>query len=528
MLVFLRRSALPILLGILLAACGGGGSSPAPATAPTPPPAPTPAPPSGPWQPASALLPASGNYVYTESDKDDYIGAGRSYLYTDNNALLSLTASGTGIKLAVGAVERWDGELTMPLALPALQVGYFPEVKGIGDKAAGGGLRWGGEGRSCNRATGWVAIDKVTIANNIVTELDFRFAQHCEGGAAAMRARVHWTLANANAVVPASPSAIPPGSWRAEPSALPASGSYVYLSGVQDMNGALHNRLYTRSNARMWLSSFGGNAHLDIKGDQRWSANFVAMDAVKRLQVGYYPNLKYFMMHNPLFGGLSWHGESPPCFGMAGWVIIDGVTYAGKEISELDMRFEQACAGGINTLRGQIRWREGETPVIVGPVNPPPAGLWQVPSTFVPPAGNYTYLSSETGFYVKPFNTVLPLASFNYESANRIPALATLAVAAGDYRARFVGIDGMAQLAPGYYPDLKDFALLNPLKGGFELTGNGTTCFQPQSWVVVDQATYLQGELASIDLRFETACAGSRDVMHGAIHWLKPPSVPGP
>lgn len=207
------------------------------------------------WRPATALLPAAGNYIYTESDKDDWIGGGQSYTYTDTNALLTVTASGIGVKLDVKAVERWSGVIALPNTLPALQVGYFKDVTHVSNNLAGGVLDWGGEGRGCGNVKGWVVIDKVTIANKIVTELDLRFEQRCGISAAATRAYVHWTLANANALLPASPSPIPPGAWRADPSVVPESGTYVHLSGVQDANNSLRDRLYTRSNAVMWLSA---------------------------------------------------------------------------------------------------------------------------------------------------------------------------------------------------------------------------------------------------------------------------------
>lgn len=265
--------------------------------------------------------------------------------------------------------------------------------------------------------------------------------------------------------------------------------------------------------------------NLDITGDQKWQVEFATMDALKRLQVGYYPNLKYHTRHNPLVGGLAMKGESPPCYGMAGWAIIDAVTYTGNDVTALDMRLEQTC-NGLNPQRGQIRWRAGETPVIVGPVNPPPAGLWKVPASVVPPAGNTIYLSSETGFYVTPFSKALALDTFIHMNQSRIPAQEGLIARVDGYEAVFVAVEGMAQMTPGYYSVLQAMPQMNPMRGGFELRGNGTTCHRALSWVVIDQVTYSQRDLTSIDLRFQMTCDPSRDVMHGAIHWVKPPAVP--
>ena len=525
----MRRYALLILIAALLASCGGGGGGSAPASAP----AVTPAPvvpalpyaiPAGVWHPASAALPTTGNYLYTESDTDDFIGNGHRYTYTAQNSLLSVTASGVGIKLSVKGDERWSGDIALPNTLPGLQVGYFKDVSRISNDLTKGVLDWGGEGRGCNRVVGWVMIDKVTMANNILTELDLSFEQHCSGAVPATRARLHWTLANANAVVPAAPSPIPPGFWRADPSLLPGSGSYVYLSGVQDSNGALRDRLYTRSNAVMWMMEYEGWMNLDIKGDQAWRADFATMDAITRLEVGYYPNLRYYPLNNPLFGGLTLSGESRACFGMVGSFVVDAVSYVGGKISALDLRFEQTCSGSTSTLHGQIHWIADEVPVVVGPANPAPAGLWTPPASFVPPAGNYSYLSSETGLFLPPFSTVGAVGAVNYVSENQIPPKASLKIAAGVYQLWFMGMQGMPQLVPGYYADLQDFPGMNATKGAFELTGNGTICARSKSWVLVEQATYAQGALTSIDLRFETTCVvGYPDIIHGVIHWALAP-----
>lgn len=536
MLAHLRRWGTSVLIITALAACGGGGGGDTSTAAPAPAPAPAPSPPvppvasdpyvipAGLWAPAPALLPASGNYIITESDDKEFIGQGIDYTYTNQNALLAVTVSGTTIKLDVKGNERWSGVIALPNTLTSLRTGYFGRVSRISNDPANGVLDWGGEGRGCNTLTGWVLIDKVTIANNVVTELDLSFEQRCGIATEATRARVHWTLANANAVVPASPSPIPPALWRADPAAIPATGSYVFVSGAPDAGGVPRDRLYTRSNANLWISGFGGRATLTVDGDQDWRGEFVTMDAVKQLQVGYYPNLRNFPLHNPLFGGLSWNGDGRICFGSAGWFIVDAVTYTGNDITALDLRFEQACSGGVSTIRGQMRWRAGEVATIVGPVNPAPAGLWALPASVVKPSGSYAYISSETGVSIPRFSKLLPLTTLNYY-ADTIP-VATLDMNVDGYRLVFRGIQGLPQLVPGYYADLKDMANLNPTRGGLEINANGAFCSRSLGWVLVEQSTYDASGMTSVDLRFETTCEGSRDVMHGVIHWVKPVATP--
>ena len=43
-----------------------------------------------------------------------------------------------------------------------------------------GGLNWSGDGRGCNRLTGWFVIDRVTYSDSTLTAIDLRFEQRCD------------------------------------------------------------------------------------------------------------------------------------------------------------------------------------------------------------------------------------------------------------------------------------------------------------------------------------------------------------
>ena len=51
---------------------------------------------------------------------------------------------------------------------------------------AHGGLSWSGQGRGCNTLTGWFVVDSVAYNSGILSAIDLRFEQHCEGGTAAL------------------------------------------------------------------------------------------------------------------------------------------------------------------------------------------------------------------------------------------------------------------------------------------------------------------------------------------------------
>jgi hypothetical protein len=57
-----------------------------------------------------------------------------------------------------------------------------------------GGLSWSGEGRACNELTGWFVVDHAAYDEcHVLTELDLRFEQHCEGVGAALHGQIHYT-----------------------------------------------------------------------------------------------------------------------------------------------------------------------------------------------------------------------------------------------------------------------------------------------------------------------------------------------
>jgi hypothetical protein len=349
----LARYLAAILASLILAACGGGGgSSPAQPVQTTPPLAyPIPA---NLWVPPAGAVPASGSYIYLQSDSGDYIGAGRTYLYTNANALINLSTNGLAINIGVHGNERWSGSFLLPAAAGNLQAGYFSGLTRapFADQAIGG-IEWGGEGRGCNMLTGWLAIDKLTLNAGVVTAIDLRFEQHCEGGAAALRGQVHWVASDpSNVAGPVNPP--PAGLWSPTGFVAPA-GNYVYLvSDSGDYIGGGRTELLTSANTTI---SVDGHltAALQISAGG-WYGNFVGMNTLSQLAPGYYGGLQRYPFHNPLRGGLDWSGNGRGCNKLTGWFVVDKATYSLGELLAIDLRFEQHCEGGAPALHGMIHW----------------------------------------------------------------------------------------------------------------------------------------------------------------------------
>jgi hypothetical protein len=535
--ILTARHLAALLMATILAACGGGGGSNMPPPSPVTPPVVVAPPvvvppvitpplaypiPSNLWSPPAGAVPAGGNYVYLQSDSGDFVGAGRTYVYTNADTSMAMSYSGLTLSASLNGNQNWQGGFRLPSAAGTLQAGYFQDLTRtpFSDPAVGG-VEWSGEGRGCNTIKGWVVIDKIVLVSGVLESLDLRFEQHCEGGSTALHGQIHWNKADVNAGQPTGPAPIPANLWRAAAGSVPATGNYVYLESTGgDYIGGGRTYSYNQSNATIKLNPAGGYLGVSIAGDQYWGGDFKALGSMSQLAVGYYGGLSRYPFNNPILGGLSWSGEGRGCNTLSGWFVIDKATYNGTTLTELDLRFEQHCEGGVSALRGQLHWAATDATAPSGPVNPPPAGLWKPSTSFVPPGGNYVYLVSDSGDYIGGGRTEL-LTSSNSTLNVTTNLTAALRLSVGGWHGDFVGMIGLSQLQPGYYGDLQRYPFHNAAKGGMDWSGNGRGCNTLKGWFVVDSASYSMGELTAIDLRFEQHCEGGVAAQRGVIHWTK-------
>jgi hypothetical protein len=326
----------------------------------TQPPGPVTPPPPDLWQAPADAIPATGSYVYLESDAGDYIGGGQTYTYTLANSLITPSANGGYLGIGVRADQSWTGAFQAMSTLAELDPGYYGTLQRYPlQNPVRGGLAWFGAGRACNTLTGWFVIDGITWSGSTLTSVDLRFEQHCEGGGPALHGQIHWFAGDPTQ--PAGPVSPPPaGLWQAAPGATPASGSYVYLqSDPGDYIGAGQTLTYTPGNSTLTVSASG--AHLQVAINQGsythwWSGDFQAMSSLTQPQPGYYGSLERYPFHNPVFGGLDWSGDGRGCNTLTGWFVIDAIAYSGSTLTSVDLRFEQHCEGGTPALHGQIHW----------------------------------------------------------------------------------------------------------------------------------------------------------------------------
>ncbi|MFO1394010.1 MAG: hypothetical protein U1F09_09650 [Steroidobacteraceae bacterium] len=484
----------------------------------TTPPGPT-APPPNLWEPPSGSTPSSGNYIYLESDAGDYVGAGSQYLYTQADAILSVSSRGGYFSIGVNGDESWSGAFETMYTLDRLEPGYYGNVgRQSFQNPARGGLSWSGEGRGCNKLTGWFVVDSVTYTGSTLTSIDLRFEQRCEGMASALRGRIHWDASDATK--PPGPVAVPAGLWQPAPGATPASGNYVYLeSEPGDFVAGGASLVYTQANALLMVNQASAHLSVTVNGDQQWTGDFTGMNSVPRLEVGYYGDLKRYPFHNPAKGGLDWSGDGRGCNELSGWFAVDAITYSGSTLTSIDLRFEQHCEGGAPALHGRIHWNANDTTQPPGPIAIPPE-LWRPAAGITPATGNFVYLESQWGDYIGQGGTYL------YTPQNSTLKLQVtgghLIVTTGDvtdWRGDFQTMISLTRFEVGYYGDLRRYPFSNPAKGGLNWTGQSRGCNTLNGWFIVDNAVYSGVTLMSLDLRFEQHCEGATPALRGQIHW---------
>lgn len=155
-----------------------------------------------------------------------------------------------------------------------------------------------------------------------------------------------------------------------------------------------------------------------------------------------------------------------------------------------------------------------------GPVNPPPAGLWQPAPGSTPATGNFVYLKSDVGDYIGLGQTYTYTPATAILSVSATGGLLSVGVNGYDlWTGNFQAMNTISQLQPGYYPGLTRYPFHNPVVGGLSWYGNGRGCNTLKGWFAVDSITYVNGTLTAIDLRFEQNCEGGTTALHGAIHW---------
>jgi len=489
----------------------------APARVPVPQPLSAP----GSWS-ADAALPATGNVLFMESGRADFMGGRFTHTATPLNAVMSVRASAGLLTVESNGEQHWFGQVQPSPDAGPLRAGTYT---GLGRYLSGNapGQEWS-MGSSCILQDSWLVIDDAQYRGAQLSAISLRFDGRCSGTGDVLRGQLRWS--DADQRQPAGPQPVPDTYWRAPAGATPASGSYVHLEADPWLTIRSDQQTrYTQANAVIAVAPDGAGVSLRLRGEDYRDGSFQPMAGQTRLQPGYYPGLRGLPVNDPSKGGMSWLGGEHSCGDFTASFVIDGVTYTDGTLDALDLRFEQNCADAVvASVRGQIRWRSDDTTVPPGPVTPPPATLWRPVPGATPASGNYLYLQSEPGDFLGAGQTSLTTpATTAIQVTPRGPGVD---ITAGDLLTGWSGhlepMQSLARLEPGYYGRLKGYPhTYNPARGGISWGGLGRGCNDHSGWFVVDSVAYEASAMTALQARFELYCDGSPGPLRGEIRWSR-------
>jgi hypothetical protein len=147
------------------------------------------------WSPPAGAVPATGDYLYFESSSGDYIGQGRTSLYTADNATISATDPSGVVHLHLDEGQGWwDVYASGPDAQTQLLPGLYDDLQRYPfHNPTEGGLDMSGEGRGCNTLAGAFAVDSIAYDQGGLQSFSIRFVQRCEAFMPPLYGAMRWT-----------------------------------------------------------------------------------------------------------------------------------------------------------------------------------------------------------------------------------------------------------------------------------------------------------------------------------------------
>jgi hypothetical protein len=319
-----------------------------------------------------------------------------------------------------------------------------------------------------------------------------------------------------------SESASAPQPERGLLSAEPGTTNLVRLeSGTGDPVGGGRSRRYTNADAGILVEEAAGTLTVRVLGDEHWEASFTPLLGGTALQPGTYPGLRQRFTFE-FFAGMDWRGEPGRCNGASADLVIDSVSYNGRQLVGIELRFEQQCSGAAATLRGQLRWRADDPTRPPGPLAEAPAGTWAPGTGAMPAAGNAMRLEAAAGERITGgyMATLTPdNATFRVDAAG--DEIAVTLQGERSFTGRFRGMSGQIALRAGYYGSLRVTEWRNPARGGLHWYSDATGCQRAQGWFVIDEISFAAGELQSLSMRFEQRCDDLPTPLRGALRWSR-------
>jgi hypothetical protein len=291
---------------------------------------------------------------------------------------------------------------------------------------------------------------------------------------------------------------------------------------------------YTQATAAIRVTASGGALSVDIQGDENWRANFVLPASHGKVTPGTFNNVTRWPFHEPAVGGMDWSGEGRGCNELIGAFRVNSSEYVGAELVAVDLDFVQHCEGDAPALFGNIRWFANDPTVPPGPMRNVPDRLWSPAPDATPATGTFVYLESAPSDFVGDAKQYTYTPRNSHLSVTQANGALSVGLNGDEWwTGNFKAMNVVSRVRPGWYRDLQRWPFHNPVKGGLDWSGDGRGCNQLVGWFAVDEITYVNGQLATLDMRFEQRC---QDVpwlvgpLRGRIRWDANDSAtpPGP
>lgn len=490
------------------------------------------------WKPPVGSTPTAGNYVYVQSEAGDYVGQGRSALYTPRNSSLVGSGGSDSFGILISGEQSWYGMIQGRRDTARLQPGYYAELTRYPFiNPVRGGLSWVSDGRGCTDQRGWMVIDEIQYAadNFFIAAITYRFEQRCITTSAVLRGAVRWSAADA--APPTTPSASqPPATWQPSATALPATGNVFYIDG-EPGDGIERGveRRFTPLDAVITVEENAGLTVIGVDGVFGRRLQLRTEVAPSTLRTGVFSGLSgAFSPINDNQPHLSYAGKGSACGAAMAWVAIDTVAYAAGRLTALDLRFEQRCQGAVGATRGLLRWRADDLRTPSGPRPIIPRADWRPLTGAVPVAGSYLLINSQRYDLVGGgLHALYTQGNARFEPQVQGNELTLRVLGDKTWTTVFKGIEGQARLTPGTYAAVTRWPFHNPAQGGMTVSLLGSQVgYSLQGNFIIDHIEHsASGQLSALQMRFEQhsepTTAGA---VWGELRWMADDTTqpPGP
>lgn len=474
------------------------------------------------WRPASGSVPASGNVVLIETTGSEPVFEGRSRVFSERDAAISVDTAGDRIEMVVNGSDTWFAQLRGIRRPEGLQPGFYDQLRGFvrGYNPARGALEWYRGTAACDAPRGWFALDRLVLERGRLLAIEFRFEQRCLGQAGVVRGLVRWDAAVRQ--LPPVPGPAPNGLWAPASGSVPATGNhFLVVSAPGEPVGAGRTWLYTGTGAQFVVYDNLGALNATVTETStgtQWRAVLRSRGTASRLEPGYRAPLG--SMWNPAIGGIQVTGDARGCDVAEGWFVVDEVSHRHGVLRHVALRFQMRCRGSEVPLHGSLRWTSEDPTILAGPADLPPAQATLSPPPVVPAQGSAALFESRGREFIgqggdwlyTPRNALLYAELLGGGSAMRFGVRGD-----EDWNGAFQPLVGTARLQPGRYA--MEAPSVTPGSGySFVMGAMGRGC-SPSGWFEILALETSGDLLRRVELRFEMTCDDSPYPLLGHFRW---------